>query len=108
MGYEDFFDKNGSDEPFRPRNFERTAFTPPQMSDDVPVQSGRSAVSAFFAGLTSVILLSFTEGTLVWVIFESLEDLGALDERLPWHPFVVIAFAVNLIRVFDKAMFGRK
>lgn len=77
-----------------------------------PRETNQSAsvkpLAAFLAGLTSVVLLSLTEGTLAWVIFESLEDFGVIDKHLPWNPFVIIAFSVNLIRVFDKAAFGRK
>jgi hypothetical protein len=74
-----------------------------------PVEEPTPAKSAaFFAGLAAVVFLSLAEGTLVWVIFESLEDLGFVDRRLPWNPFVIIAFAVNLIRAFDRSAFGRR
>lgn len=72
-----------------------------------PVEEPTSQNSAtFFAGLAAIVFLSLAEGTLVWVIFESLEDLGFVDRRLPWNPFVIIAFAVNLIRAFDRSAFG--
>lgn len=107
MNYDDFFDKaeGHPSGPFRPRDFDRQPQFVAPLTNDIQQPS---AVGAFIAGLTSVIFLSITEGTLLWVIFESLEDLGVVDRHLPWHPFVIIAFAVNLIRVFDRTAFARK
>jgi hypothetical protein len=106
VNFEDFFEKSDSapQGSFGRGGFDRS-FSPPGVNEEPPAPK---PWAAFFAGLTSVVLLSLTEGTLVWLIFESLEDLGFVDERLPWNPFVLIAFAVNLIRVFDKAAYGRK
>lgn len=105
MSFEDFFDKSGSSsERFRPHRFTSPSLTPPAVSEP----SEPRVASTFLSGLVLVILLGITEGTLLWVIFESLEDLGAIDVRLPWHPFIVIALAVNLIRVFDRSAFGRQ
>ena len=107
MNFEDFFDKSDSyakNSDFSRGAFDRS-FSPPGVNEEPPAPK---PFAAFLAGLTSVVLLSLTEGTLVWVIFESLEDLGFVDERLPWNPFVIIAFAINLIRVFDKVAYGRK
>lgn len=106
MNFEDFFDKSGTSPQgngFGRGGFDRS-FSPPGVNEP----PAPKPLAAFLAGLTSVVLLSLTEGTLAWVIFESLEDLGFVDERLPWNPFVIIAFAINLIRVFDRAAYGRK
>ena len=106
MNFEDFFDKQDGQVNYRGRSFDRSdPFSSPPMVDEPP---SMSRLSAFFMGLTSVILLSITEGTLAWVIFESLEDMGFLDRRIPWQPFVVIALCVNLIRAFDRAVFVRR
>lgn len=106
MNFEDFFDKadpDASRNRYRPRSFDSPTFTPPAvMEPSLP-----NPLLTFLSGVASVCLLSLTEGTLAWVAFESLEDLGVIDERLPWHPFVVIALCVNLARVFDKAAFRK-
>lgn len=105
MNFDDFFDKGESrHNGFRPRNFETSLgmYANP-VEEPTPQKS-----ATFFAGLAAIVFLSLAEGTLVWVIFESLEDLGFVDRRLPWNPFVIIAFAVNLIRAFDRSAFGSR
>lgn len=101
MNFDDFFDKSDS----RPsgsgsRDFDKSFITP---LDPEPIKRP-SAASAFFAGIFALVLLSVAEGTLVWIILDSLEDLGVLDRRLDWHPFIVIAFAVNILRALERGV----
>jgi hypothetical protein len=107
VNFNDFFEKNEPSQAgaFRPRSFPN----PPSYSlPDEDEAAKPVIVGAVMAGMASIILLSLTQGTLAWLIFESLEDFGFVDQRLPWNPFVIIALAVNLIRVFDRAAFGRR
>jgi hypothetical protein len=88
---------------FEPKEFRD--FQPPRPTDDASSQ----ATKGFFVGLVVLIVLSLIQGSLVWAIFRMIEQVGFIDNTgLPWGPFVSIALAVNLIRVFDKAAFTRK
>ena len=91
---------------FEPKEFRD--FQPPRSTDDDD-ESSPQATKGFFVGLVVLLVLSLIQGSLLWAIFRMIEQVGFIDnEGLPWSPFVSIALAVNLIRVFDKAAFARK
>lgn len=103
MNFEDLFDKSNSipRDGFGERKFDTSMFAASEQKRAV-------SVSTVLAGLVGLSLLSIIEGSLLWGIFELIEDFGVIDQRLPWSPFVGIAFALNLIRVLDRAAFGSK
>ncbi len=101
MNFEDLFDKSNSIPRDKFRGKEFAAMAEP---DDRKATNGVSVLT----GLIVVALLSVIQGSLLWVIFELIEDFGVIDQRFPWSPFVGIAFAVNLIRVFDRSAFGSR
>lgn len=103
MNFEDLFDKSNSipRDGFGERKFDAPMFATSEQKRSV-------SVSTVLAGLVGLSLLSIIEGSLLWVIFELIEDFGVIDQRLPWSPFVGIAFALNLIRVLDRASFGSR
>jgi hypothetical protein len=80
----------------------------PQVLPDGPSDNSNPHPSAFFAAmLVAVWLVSLVQGTLAWVMLEYIEDIGWLDDRVPWWPCVAIVAAVNMIRFFDRVAFRR-
>jgi hypothetical protein len=103
MNFEDLFDKSNSipRDGFGDRKFDASMFAASEQKQSV-------SASAVLIGLVGISVLSIIEGSLLWVIFELIEDFGVIDQRLPWSPFIGIAFALNLIRVLDRSAFGSK
>ena len=103
MNFEDLFDKSNSipRDGFGERKFDASTFAASEQKRSV-------SASAVLSGLVALSLLSIIEGSLLWVIFELIEDFGVIDRRLPWSPFIGIAFALNLIRVLDRSVFGSR
>ena len=64
---------------------------------------GTSSFMVIFAGMVIASwLLGLSEGTLVWIALESLEDIGVIDQHVPWWPIVTIVVALNMIRFLDR------
>ena len=72
--------------------------------EQAPQQSPPMLLAAM---LVAVWLVSIVQGTLAWIVLEYIEDIGWLDERVPWWPCVAIIAALNMIRFFDRVAFRR-
>lgn len=106
MNFEDLFDKSNSipRDGFGERRFDSSMF----MNEEPEQRPFSSVLGSLFAGLFVLFILSFLQGTLLWVVFLFAENLEFLDRRLPWAPFVFITMALNLIRVLDRASLSRR
>lgn len=107
MNFDDLFDKTNSipkGEFGKRPPFESPLFNPRNIED----QPKKRTFGLLLAAVTLLFLFSLLQGTLVWLGFRFVENLGFIDRELPWDPFVMIAFTINLIRVIDRALFAKR
>jgi hypothetical protein len=72
--------------------------------DEMSEKSGQFFISGVAFFMVTVVVYS----AILYYVISVLENAEIISGRIPWTPLCLSVFLVNLLRVWDRALFRRK